>query len=102
LRALLHLLGKFEQWSAAKRYGRTLGPQLCRDYGSSEHYTPGQIVAATQKLNLPLKFISLGYAVFLAETDYCQIAGFDAGEEYKAFRALMARFELVLTNRTGC
>ena len=66
------------QWlrlrSAAKRYARSLGPALLRDYGTSEFYNPQQIRATVRRLGLPAAFIDLGYAVFLPEATFDEVA----------------------------
>ena len=66
------------QWlrlrSAAKRYARSLGPALLRDYGTSEFYNPQQIRATVRRLGLPEAFIDLGFAAFLPEATFDEVA----------------------------
>src|SRR5262249_23103641 len=73
----VHAMGLL-QWlrlrSAAKRYSRSLGPALRRDYGASEFYTPPQIRATARRLDLPEAFIDLGYAAFLPEAAFDEVA----------------------------
>ena len=70
----MRLLQWLQLRSAAKRYARSLGPALQRDYGTSEFYTPPQIRAAARRLGLPEAFIDLGHAVFLPEATFDEVA----------------------------
>ena len=54
----------------AKRYARELGPWLRKSYGSSSHYTEGQIRRGVGELRLKQRFIALGYAAFMGEADF--------------------------------
>jgi hypothetical protein len=71
--------------SAARKYARRLGPRLRRDYGASEHYTPGQIKAAITSCQLPPRYISFGYAAFMSE-DAFQKLGIEG--DYHSLRLL--------------
>lgn len=87
--------------SAAKRYGRLLGPRLVMDYGASENYTPGQIQKTAQRLGLPIQFLSLGYAAFLPEEAFRDVAGSSLDETYAELRELVARFQPARIPSTG-
>ncbi len=76
--------------SAAQRYNRRLGPRLRHDYGAAAFYTPGQIRAAVAACRLPMAEISIGYAAFMTEADFADVAG-DA--DYHALRALFRRYD---------
>jgi hypothetical protein len=70
----MRLLQWLRQRSAVKRYARWLGPALRRDYGASEFYNPDQIRATVRRLGLPAEFLDLGYAVFLPEAAFDEVA----------------------------
>jgi hypothetical protein len=56
--------------AAARKYAQRLGPQLRRDYGASDTYTPAQIAAAARRAKLPAARIRLGYACFMSEAAF--------------------------------
>ena len=60
--------------SAVKRYARSLGPALARDYGASALYSPNQIRATVRRLGLPAECLDVGYAVFLLEAMFDDVA----------------------------
>jgi hypothetical protein len=64
----MNLFGLFR--NPAKRYARELGPWLRKSYGSSAHYTEGQIRRGVGELRLKQRFIALGYAAFMDEADF--------------------------------
>ena len=70
----MRLLQWFQMRSAAKRYARSLGPALRWDYGASEFYNPQQIRATVRRLGLPEAFIDFGYAAFLPEATFDEVA----------------------------
>jgi hypothetical protein len=76
--------------AAAKFYARRLGPQLIRDYGASEHYTPAQIQASVARAKLPAAHIDLGYAAFLSEEAFEKVAQPSSIGQYEAFRRMHA------------
>lgn len=63
-------IAKLRLRSAARRYARSLGPRLRRDYGAGVHYTPGQIRTAAAKCKLPTAYLSIGFAAFLPEVAF--------------------------------
>jgi hypothetical protein len=75
--------------SAVRKYARLLGPQLRRDYGASEYYTPGQITAAVATCQLPLEYISFAYAAFLSEEAFRNL-GVDG--DYPSLRLMFFRY----------
>jgi hypothetical protein len=79
--------------AAAKLYARRLGPHLIRDYGASEHYTPAQIQASVGRAKLPAAHIDLGYAAFLPDDSYKQVAQPASIGQYEAFRRMHAAFK---------
>jgi len=70
----MKLLAEFRKRRALKRYAQKLPGQLFADYGASEHFTPAQINAAVAKLKLDREFIVYGYAGFLPEATFSQLA----------------------------
>jgi hypothetical protein len=52
---------------ALRKYARALPEKLRAGYGASEYYTPAQIKAATDKLQVDPELIVYGYATFLTE-----------------------------------
>jgi hypothetical protein len=81
---------------AARRYARHLGSQLRRAYGGGDEYTAAQIRVAVQKCRLPVRYITLGYAAFMAEEAFRAIADKRDWPEYMSLRALY--FEWVRVN----
>ena len=81
---------------AARRYARHLGSQLRHAYGGGDEYTAAQIRAAVQKCRLPVRYIKLGYAAFMAEEAFRTIADKRDWPEYTSLRALY--FEWVAVN----
>ena len=81
---------------AARRYARHLGSQLRRAYGGGDEYTAAQIRVAVQKCRLPIRYIKLGYAAFMAEEAFRAIADNGDWPEYASLRALY--FERVPVN----
>ena len=79
--------------SAAKLYARRLAPQLIRDYGASAHYMPAQIRASVARARLPTAHIDLGYAAFLPEESFRQLARPVNIANYDALRGLMAAYK---------
>jgi hypothetical protein len=73
---------------AARRYARHLGSQLRRGYGGGDEYTAAQIRVAVQKCRLPVRYITLGYAAFMAEEAFRAIADKRDWPEYMSLRAL--------------
>lgn len=90
---LEQILARRRLRSAAKLYARRLAPQLIRDYGASEHYTPAQIRASVERARLPAAHIDLGYAAFLPEESFRQLARPVNIADYDAFRGLMAAYK---------
>jgi hypothetical protein len=76
---------------AARRYARLLGPRLRKDYGGGEHYTIGQIRTAARKLNLPERYLNIGYAAFMSEQSFRDAATEDARCDHAALRTLFWR-----------
>ena len=68
------MLARWRLKSAAKLCARRLAPQLMRDYGASEQYTAAQIRASVGRTALPAAHIDLGYAAFLPEESFKQLA----------------------------
>ena len=87
------MLARWRLRSAAKPYARRLAPQLIRDYGASEHYTPAQIQASVARAKLPATHIDLGYAGFLSEESFMQVAQPASAGDYDAFNGLLAAFK---------
>jgi hypothetical protein len=89
-------MGRFRRFwlhRAAKRYARELGPQLARAYGPSDHYSAPQIRAAIGKLGLNPKYLALGYAGFLLEDAFAELAvDMPLHIPYREVRALFDRF----------
>jgi uncharacterized protein DUF6559 len=81
---------------AARRYARHLGSQLRRAYGGGDEYTAAQIRVAVQKCRLPVRYIKLGYAAFMAEEAFRATADKRDWPEYTSLRALY--FEWVPVN----
>jgi hypothetical protein len=88
LSALKQRLRSAPQQRAGKKYARQLGPRLRRDYGASEHYTPGQIKAAITSCQLPPRYISFGYAAFMSEDAFRK---FGIAGDYHSLRLLFLR-----------
>ena len=76
--------------SAARKHARYLGPRLRRDYGGSEHYTPGQIRAAAGNCKLNMDYIAIGYAAFMSEATFRDIV---PNEDYQPLRDLFDRYQ---------
>lgn len=77
----------------AKRYARELGPWLQKSYGSSPHYTEGQIRRGVRELRLRERFIALGYAAFMDEEAYqAQRDEMPVGLSYQDARTQFERF----------
>jgi hypothetical protein len=77
----------------AKRYARELGPWLRKSYGSSAHYTEGQIRRGVGELRLKQRFIALGYAAFMDEADFEALQDkMPVRLSYEDARARFARF----------
>jgi hypothetical protein len=77
INGLVHAVGLLQRLqlrSAARRYARSLGPGLQRDYGASETYNPQQIRATARRLGLPETSIDLGYPMFLPEATFDEVA----------------------------
>jgi hypothetical protein len=78
---------------AAKQYARKLGSQLARAYGPSEHYSAPQIRAAIGRLGLNPKYLALGYASFVREDVFAELAvDMPLQIPYREARALFDRF----------
>lgn len=65
-------LGNLRRRRAAKAYVFKLGPWLRRSYGAAPTYTAAQIERGARELNLDVRHIVFGHAVFL------EAAAFDA------------------------
>ena len=89
---LKRMLERLVLRSAAKLYARRLGPQLIRDYGFSEHYTPAQIRASIERAKLPDFHIDFGYAAFLPEDSFKVVAKPSNRQDYDSLKRLMAAF----------
>ncbi len=85
------LISRLRFRAAARKYARLLGPKLSHDYGSSADYTPAQIEAAAKKLRLPIRYLCLGQAAFLAEEQFAKIA---AGNDLGSYAELRTLFDL--------
>ena len=88
-----HMLARRRLRSAARLYARRLGPQLVHDYGASEHYTLAQVRASVERAALPAIHIDLGYAAFLPEESFKQLARPANVEDYHPFKRLMAAYK---------
>jgi hypothetical protein len=75
---------------AAKKYARSLGPQLIHDYGGSETYNEAQIRSAVRKLKLPERHIRFGFAAFMPESEFKKL--FVNADDYVLLRDLYRRF----------
>lgn len=75
---------------AARRYAALLPAMLLRGYGASESYTPAQIEAAVRRAQLPLEYIAIGYAAYLSEESFRQLA---VQGDYNMLRALFKRWQ---------
>lgn len=87
------LLARRRLRSATKLYARRLAPQLLRDYGFSERYTPAQIRASAERADLPAAHIDLGYAAFLPEESFKELARPANAGAYEALKRLMAAYK---------
>jgi hypothetical protein len=89
-------MGWFLQWQtrrAARQYARLLGPHLSRSYGASEFYSPVQILAGIGRERLNERFVALGYAGFLPEADFAELAPLmPVRIGYGEARSLLARY----------
>jgi hypothetical protein len=68
-------LGNLRRRRAAKAYVFKLGPWLRRAYGASRTYTPAQIERGARELNLDLRHLIFGHAVFLDTAAFEAIYG---------------------------
>ena len=66
---------RFRLRRAAKAYALRLPDALRTGYGPKTHYRPGQIRAAVTKARLDPRFIALGYAAFMTEEAFNEVAG---------------------------
>ncbi|MDJ0943776.1 MAG: hypothetical protein QNJ30_09935 [Kiloniellales bacterium] len=86
----------FSSWRrrrAAKRYAQCLGPCLLRHFGNSQTYTRAQIQRCVTKAGLTPRYIALGYASFLEESDFeALVPGLPIRIGYEEARALVARY----------
>ena len=87
------MLARWRLRSVAKLYARRLAPQLIRDYGASEHYTPAQIQASIARAKLPIPYIDLGYAAFLPEDSFRQVAQPANVDDYEALNRLITAYK---------
>ena len=82
------LLERFCLVLAARRYARLLGPRLARDYGGGGAYTAAQIRTAVRKSWLPVRYVRLGYAAFMAEEEFRAVTDPGDWPDYASLRAL--------------
>ena len=66
---------RFRLRRAAKAYALRLPDVLRAGYGPKTHYTAGQIRAAVTKAKLDPRFIVLGFAAFMTEEAFNEVAG---------------------------
>ena len=76
--------------SAAKKYARSLGPQLIHDYGANETYNEVQIRSTVRKLKLSDRYIKLGFSAFMPEPEFIKL--FENADDYSLLRDLYRRF----------
>jgi len=74
-RHLMGWRGTLRRRRAAKAYVYKLGPWLRRAYGASRTYTAPQIERGARELNLDLRHIVFGHAVFLDPAAFAAIYG---------------------------
>ncbi|MGK9166872.1 hypothetical protein KXR53_11270 [Inquilinus limosus] len=74
--------------SAARRWAREAWPQLQKDYGSGESFTSDQIRAAARRVGLSDRYLVIGYAVFLPEEAFAELAGPNPIPDRDSLRAL--------------
>ena len=86
----------FNSWRkrrAAKRYAGKLGARLVRSFGASETYTPGQIDRGVRELKLDARYIAFGYAVFLDEETFNDLApALPVTLRYEEARSIVRRY----------
>jgi hypothetical protein len=68
-------LSNLRRRRAAKAYVFKLGPWLRRAYGASQTSTAGQIERGARELNLDLRHLVFGHAVFLDAAAFAAIYG---------------------------
>ena len=89
------IVSAFARWrlaAAARSYAGKLGPQLTKDYGTSETYTAAQISASVVRAGLPSTYLVVCYAAFMSQDDFLALHTSSTQAVYAEYRALYQRF----------
>ena len=78
--------------SAARKYGRYLGARLLQDYGSSDRYSQKQIEASARRVKLPVEHLWFGYAAFMSEAAFLDLAPPRSVAGYQELNSMLRRY----------
>jgi hypothetical protein len=78
--------------SAARKYARYLGARLRKDYGSSDQYSQKQIEASVRRAKLPVENLWFGYAAFMSEAAFLELAPPRSIPRYQELNSMLRRY----------
>ena len=64
------MLRSARKWIAIRRYAKSLGPELQRQYGRAKHYTPAQVKRVVEQRRYSIDWLCFALCMYCGRSDF--------------------------------